>query len=836
MINTRRTGKILLCMALTALLWALGGQVDARAETEYRALVIGNGNYKTLNSLGAGPENDTLAMEAALRDARLSAPVTLSRKNDLSLSAMRAALKSAFAGADADDVSIFFYSGHGVLLGGQAYLCPVDAGVSPSGMMSMDELRRALDAVPGEKIVILDSCYSGAAIAKSVSSAAGAQAFNAKAVQTFTSPSVRSTMARNGYRVITAAGGKEQSYVTNWRVPGGTVRLSCLSGTLAQGLGVGFSASESGFSATSGGNIAADLNRDGDVALNELYSLLTARMREIDGLSNVQVYPQNDSSPLLSYEGGAASQNPVSAQTTRQSAVKQGQSAEFQAKLLDSVQQLTLTVYRRNYTGGPLNPVRVLQLGKQAAGTLSAVWDGRDDSGALCPAGSYFLSLSGVDARGKAFEAQCGMAPLTLVEAATAPNANLTLPLSSTVADGQNEIAIEVENAGGEYLAQRYTLTIEDAGGRTVRTLVRGQLAGRSFEDQQDGFSQIRFIDRFYWDGKDAGGKLCAPGRYLVRLRAEYLGASLEKTQKIELLSPESAQVTALGGSVGLFRLNNACARLVLSGSTNAPGMLKLEIYDAKGVLTARLNQGYHSGGTFTATWDGTGLNGASVKSGSYTARASLNGGAEKVFSFRVKAGAAAPSFSSLKAGSFYEGGKLTYRLRLNSRGRVRASVYSLSGERLYDLPTFSASSGTRSRSAKVSLAPGRYRLQVQTQNLTSGCMSKPKSVYFTVKKQPDPALSKVRVSGKYACRGQYTYFRFYTNRSGRYTLTLYDAQGRKIGNLRTDKACTKGNHGIKLYLKKNGKFLPKGRYVLGIRLTSGSATSPEKRVAIWIK
>lgn len=827
-----KAGRILLLMAMAALFWALTGQAQAWAQAEYRALLIGNGNYTQLNSLGAGPQNDSLALEAALKDPRLEQPVQITRKNDLTLPAMRAALKSAFSGAGADDVSIFFYSGHGALVNGDAYLCPVDAGGLVSSMLSMDELRSALDAVPGQKIVILDSCYSGAAIARSASSPA--QAFNAKAVQAFLSPETRTTMAKGGYKVITAAGGREQSYVTNWTVNGGTARLSCFSGSLAQGLGVRFSAS-GGFSAAPGGEIAADANRDGDVTLSELYSLLTARMREIDGLSNVQVYPRSDSTPLLRY-GQTAAQNPVSSQKTSEGAVKQGQSVEFEARLESAVKSLTLNVYRRNYTGGPLNLVYSRSLGAQSAGKLSAAWDGRDSSGALCEPGVYFLSLSGLDASGRAFEAQCPMAQISLVAAPASPQASLALPVEAMAADGQNEIAIEVENLGEDYLAQRYTLTIRDEKGRILRTLARDQLASRSYEDEGDGLPITRFVDRFYWDGRDERGDLCAPGRYTVRLLAEYLGKTLTCTAQLELLSPESAQVKALGGSTALFKLNRPGARMTFSGTTNAPGALSLEIYNAKGALVTRLVRGYHPGGAFSATWDGTGLSGESVKSGSYTARACLNGGAEASFAFKVKAGAAAPSFTGLKASAYYQGGSLKYSLRLNGRGRVRAWVYSDSGELITQLPSFSANRGSRSRAWKNELAPGRYRLVIQTQNLQSGRVSKPKGVSFTVKAQPAPRLSKVRVSGRYAVDGRYTYFRFYANRAGRYTLTLYGEDGEKIGNLRTGKACTKGNHGLKLFLKKDGKPLPRGNYILGIRLESGGQVSAEKRVGIRIK
>jgi flagellar hook assembly protein FlgD len=827
----RSAGKLLIMLALMTLMLALGGQ--AWAQSEYRALIIGNGAYNRLNSLGAGPKNDSMAMEAALQDKRLAQPVQVTRRNDLTLAAMRGALKTAFAGADEDDVSLFFYSGHGALMQGDAYLCPIDAAAAPGSMLSMGELRRILDAVPGQKIVILDSCYSGAAIARGAASPA--QRFGSRVLQAFSGPQARTTMAKGGYKVLTASGAREQSYVTNWPADGGAVRLSCFSGALSQSLGAKISGAN-GFSASPGGAIAADINGDNQVSLSELYEQISARMRELDGQSNVQVYPRSDSTPLFCYGAGAAGKNPVEWQRAKHSAVRQGQAVDMQARLKSPVNSLKLLVYRRQYAGGPLREVQSLALGAQSAGELSVRWDGRNAAGERCEPGVYFMKLIGTDAAGRAFEAQCAMAQVSLTAVQQSPRAGIRLPESAMAVDGQNEIAIEVQNPGQEYLAQRYTIVIRDEAGQRRRVLAQNQLASRSFEDEGDGLTRLRFVDRFYWDGRDDQGRLLSPGRYQIELTAAYMGQKLTRSAQMTLLSPEKAAITDLGASAALLRLNHPGAHIRFYGSTNAPGLLQMEVYNAQGARVSRLLQGYHPGGAFSAGWDGANLSGASVKSGRYTLRVRLNGRDEARFSFKVSAGAAAPALSQLRVGAAYQGGSLKCSLRLNRRGRVRAWICTEAGEEILQLPSAMVGPGRVSRSWKQALPTGRYLLRVQTQNPQSGRTGAFQQVKFEVRPQPAPALSRVRTSGRYACKGGYTYFRFQANRAGRYTITLYDDQGRALGRLRTQKACTRGNHGIRLYLKKDGRRLPRGRYALGIRLESGGAASPEQRVMIRVK
>ena len=77
-------------------------------------------------------------------------------------------IASTFSGADNNDVSYFYFSGHGAYGEGfsTSYICPADTDGSISSVISVDELESALSAIPGTKVVTLDSCFSGGFIGK----------------------------------------------------------------------------------------------------------------------------------------------------------------------------------------------------------------------------------------------------------------------------------------------------------------------------------------------------------------------------------------------------------------------------------------------------------------------------------------------------------------------------------------------------------------------------------------------------------------------------------------------------------------------------------------------
>lgn len=138
---------------------------DATAATspvlsEFRvALVIGNARYAAQTPLD-NPRNDAAAVAKALRDAGFRKVVSI---EDLSRKAMVDALQEFQSEADRADWAVIYFSGHGVEIGGENYLVPVDAHLA-SDRNAPDEavsLARVMDSVGGAKklrMVILDAC------------------------------------------------------------------------------------------------------------------------------------------------------------------------------------------------------------------------------------------------------------------------------------------------------------------------------------------------------------------------------------------------------------------------------------------------------------------------------------------------------------------------------------------------------------------------------------------------------------------------------------------------------------------------------------------------------
>lgn len=123
-----------------------------------RALLIGETTYtKRLN----GPDHDVACMQATLEGMGWNTVVQMEATKD----EVCGLIDIAFSGATDKDVSLFYYSGHGVTGAGEYYsgaLHTVDDEYIPTL-----DLAKMLASVPGKVIVILDSCGSGAAIKNS---------------------------------------------------------------------------------------------------------------------------------------------------------------------------------------------------------------------------------------------------------------------------------------------------------------------------------------------------------------------------------------------------------------------------------------------------------------------------------------------------------------------------------------------------------------------------------------------------------------------------------------------------------------------------------------------
>jgi hypothetical protein len=131
----------------------------AFAQTEKRiALLIGNSEYKNTPRL-ENPKNDAADMAAQLK--KLGFAVV--EGYDLDKGGMDRTIRDfaeALAGAH---VGLFFYAGHGLQVGGQNYLVPIDAKLTTASaidfeMVRLDLVHRTMERESNTNILIMDAC------------------------------------------------------------------------------------------------------------------------------------------------------------------------------------------------------------------------------------------------------------------------------------------------------------------------------------------------------------------------------------------------------------------------------------------------------------------------------------------------------------------------------------------------------------------------------------------------------------------------------------------------------------------------------------------------------
>ena len=149
----RRLGWIVVVSLLAALFAAPAAYAQKRV-----ALVIGNSAYRYTSALD-NPKNDAADMAATLRKHGFAVieGVDLDKAAfDRKVGDFASALKGADAG-------VFFYAGHGLQVGGQNYLVPIDAKAEEEvrldlEMVRVDVVHRIMERQTETNVLFLDAC------------------------------------------------------------------------------------------------------------------------------------------------------------------------------------------------------------------------------------------------------------------------------------------------------------------------------------------------------------------------------------------------------------------------------------------------------------------------------------------------------------------------------------------------------------------------------------------------------------------------------------------------------------------------------------------------------
>lgn len=253
----------------------------------YRIYAVGNAAYTTYARLPA-TLNDQQMITGAYKWAeaagmQVESLVARSNLTGAQLESLLASL--ATSGADENDVTLFFYSGHGYSTSGA--LVGVDGKT-----VSVAQVRAYLEKVPGTVILMLDSCYSGQYAAGK--SAAGAvlspSQYNQMIIQAFASGAGSKDTA-GSLKVLTACAATQLSWC--WEND-----YSFFSRAAAQGMGCLWPD-------FTWGALAADKGGDGQVTLTELYQYVQQTVPQLArqvGASveqDVQIWPAGDQTVVI---------------------------------------------------------------------------------------------------------------------------------------------------------------------------------------------------------------------------------------------------------------------------------------------------------------------------------------------------------------------------------------------------------------------------------------------------------------------------------------------------------------------------------------------------------
>ena len=480
----KRLIPLLLCA-----LCLLGCAAAPRAEEDpvaFRALLVACDSFLTHESTAPIAAMNVERMERLLRtDAREYAVIAREDNGLGGIAQLENALDAAFAGADENDTSLIYLCTHGLYdrVAYQPMLVLSDGKTEEN--LTAEALRQLLDRIPGQKILLLDACNSGAFIGKGVRGSG-----------------VKNVFAGPDYKVLTSAGGTENSFL--WRdrqLAGG----SYFAQELCEGLR----------------SAAFDLNADGAVTLREAAQGLL----ECHGASTVQAYPQEDAETVLYLydpQNAALGERPLGEIVLEQ----------------DVLSDLSDTLY---FSFTVNRPVRVqyqiiyYRSGQWRFDAPQVVQDSENADGALSP-GRKQRAITLVSEE----DAPFGYVLLQIV----AQEGRYAMLAGSRLIAVQPETgdpslrvqtgAVFAPAAGEEmpvYVYHRFpcslTVRILDSDGNLVRRL--------SYKTPSRPTGERLYGSYFYWDGRTGAGELALSGEYTAEVTCVLDGESWRQSSVFTL-------------------------------------------------------------------------------------------------------------------------------------------------------------------------------------------------------------------------------------------------------------------------------------------------------------
>ncbi|MBE5799861.1 MAG: CHAT domain-containing protein [Clostridiales bacterium] len=459
-----------------------------------RALLVACSDFVTQEDLGAATSGNLHMVGSALISADIGLGNLHIEDGTIgTIDAFRAAIDDAFSHASEEDLSILYLCTHGVLSSSddeQVYLLLGDG--QTESPLSGTQLYDLVRDIQGEKLLIIDACYSGALIGRGqpeIGMLPGSRRTEPNALSPF--------LLDSSIHVLTSSSGSESSwYYDSEGLSSGAV--SYFASALSSGLGLY-------------GSPEADLSGDGAVSLPELHRYLSVAVPS----SSCQLLSTRAANLLLPVSQGAMLYRPLMGFSYGTSLLSSD----------DPVLDFSFTVTRDKVSV----QYRLVDFadGSWDWDNAKTFLDEGDDGSALFSAGRKMrtLSLDSAAAEDSGYlmlqvfsvmdnEIQLCSERLIAVQNELAEPSLSIRCRSDLRRPGLEELPIDVRlNVPAEL-----TVSVHDAEGMLVRRLASSQLTRPS----ADGVSHL------YWDGRDTQGTPVAGGAYTLTAEMR-IGASRHK-------------------------------------------------------------------------------------------------------------------------------------------------------------------------------------------------------------------------------------------------------------------------------------------------------------------
>lgn len=489
--------RMISLMASCLLMLAL--HVPALAQSTTRALLVACSSFISQEDLGAATSGNLHMVGSALISANIPlGNLSIEDGTIGSVDALDAALVSTFSQADEDDLSIIYLCTHGILSSSddeEVYLLLGDGHTESP--MSSEQLYELICGIQGEKLLIIDACYSGALIGHGlpeIGMLPGSHHMPPENPSPF--------LLDSSIHVLTSSSGSESSWYYDSEALS-TGAVSYFASALSSGLGLY-------------GTAEADLNGDGSVTLDEIHRYLNIAVPS----SSSQLLSCRAADIRLPVAQDAMLSRPLSGFSYSASLLRaddptldfsftvMGEGTSVQYRLVDYINGGWDWTNAKAFLDSGDNGDAILSVGRKMR-SLSLDGITPDEGGYLM---LQVFSMSGSEMllcseRLIAVQPSVSEAAMTL-----RCRGNLRHP-------GQGELLIGTELD----VPAELTVSVFDAEGALIRRLAASQLTRPSADK----------ITRLYWDGRDDKGNAVKAGQYTIAAEALIGGKRQKATAEV---------------------------------------------------------------------------------------------------------------------------------------------------------------------------------------------------------------------------------------------------------------------------------------------------------------